>query len=91
MLVAPLFKLLLCIVMISENLVFVQLAQADGYICIVELAIALEASVSEIRQRLKDLGDRVEHNDQDEWRVVRNAVRVPSSILSEAEKKNEII
>ena len=38
--------------MISENLVFVQLAQVDDYIGIVELAIALEASVSEVRQRL---------------------------------------
>ena len=71
--------------MISENLVFVQLAQVDDYIGIVELAIALEASVSEVRQRLNDLGDRVEHNHQDEWRVVRNIV--PSSILSEAEKE----
>ncbi len=71
--------------MISENLVFVQLAQADDYIGIVELAIALEASVSEVRQRLKDLGDRVQHNERDEWRVVRNIVS--SSLLSEAEKE----
>ena len=73
--------------MISENLVFVQLAQADDYIGIVELAIALEASVSEIRQRLKDLGDRVEHNERDEWRVVRNIVS--SSMLSKAEKEEK--
>ena len=85
MLVAPSFKFLLRIVMISENLVFVQLAQADDYIGIVELAIALEASVSEVRQRLKDLGDRVEHNERDEWRVVRNIVS--SSLLSETEKE----
>lgn len=44
--------------MISENLVFVQLAQQDDHVCIVKLAIALEASVSEVRQRLHDLGDR---------------------------------
>ena len=73
--------------MISENLVFVQLAQADDYVGIVELAIALEASVSEIRQRLKDLGDRVEHNERDEWRVVRNIVS--SSMLSKAEKEEK--
>ena len=70
--------------MISSNLVFVQLAQVDGYTCIVELAMSLEASVSQVRHRLKELGDRVEHNDKDEWRVVKNIV--PKRILSEAEK-----
>ena len=71
--------------MISENLVFVQLAQVDDYICIVELAMSLDASVSEVRQRLKDLGDRVEHNERDQWRVVKNIV--PNRLLSEAEKE----
>lgn len=71
--------------MISSELVFVQLAQYEDYICIVELAMSLEASISEVRQRLKDLGDRVEHNEHDEWRIVRNIV--PSNLLSEAEKK----
>ena len=69
--------------MISSELVFVQLAQVDDYICIVELAMMLEASVSQVRHRLKELGDRVEHNDKDEWRVVRNIV--PREILSKAE------
>ncbi len=71
--------------MISENLVFVQLAQQDDYICIVELASSLEASVSEVRQRLIDLGDRVEHNEHDQWRVVRQIIS--NNLLSEAEKK----
>ncbi len=70
--------------MISENLVFVQLAQYKDYVCIVELAISLEASVSEVRQRLKDLGDRVENNGKDQWRVARAIVS--SNILSEAEQ-----
>lgn len=70
--------------MISSNLVFVQLAQVDDYICIVELAMSLEASVSQVRHRLKELGDRVEHNDKDEWRVVKSVVS--ERILSEAEK-----
>lgn len=71
--------------MISENLVFVQLAQQDDYVCIVELAMALEASVSEVRQRLKDLGDRVEHNEHDQWRVVKNIV--PDRLLSDSERQ----
>lgn len=70
--------------MISSNLVFVQLAQVDDYICIVELAMSLEASVSQVRHRLKELGDRVEHNDKDEWRVVKSVVA--ERLLSEAEK-----
>ena len=56
-------------------------------LCIVELAMSLEASVSQVRHRLKELGDRVEHNDKDEWRVVKNIV--PEPILSEAEKQKE--
>jgi hypothetical protein len=48
--------------MISSELVFVQLAQYDDYICIVELAMSLEVSVSVLRHRLRELGDRVEHN-----------------------------
>ena len=70
--------------MISEDLVFVQLAQVEDYICIVELACALEASVAEVRQRLKDLGDRVENNGHDQWRVVRKIV--PKNLLTEEER-----
>ncbi len=58
--------------MISSELLLVQLAKVDDYICIVELAMSLEASVSQVRQRLKELGDRVEHNDKNEWRVIEN-------------------
>ena len=70
--------------MISSELLLVQLAKVDDYICIVELAMSLEASVSQVRHRLKELGDRVEHNDKDEWRVVKSIVS--ERILSEAEK-----
>ena len=70
--------------MISSELVFVQLAKVDDYICIVELAMSLEASVSQVRHRLKELGDRVEHNDKDEWRIAKNIVS--ERILSESEK-----
>jgi hypothetical protein len=70
--------------MISSELLLVQLAKVDDYICIVELAMSLEASVSQVRHRLKELGNRVEHNDKDEWRVVKNIV--PERMLSESEK-----
>ena len=70
--------------MISSELVFVQLAQQSSYVCIVELAMMLEASVSEVRQSLKVLGDRVEHNDKDEWRVIKNVAL--GRLLSESEK-----
>ena len=70
--------------MISSDLVFVQLAQQCDYICIVELAMSLEASVSQVRHRLNELGDRVEHNDKDEWRVIKNVAL--ERFLSESEK-----
>ena len=70
--------------MISSELVFVQLAQVDDYIGIVELSMMLEASVSQVRHRLKELGERVEYNNKDEWRVVRNVV--PRNLLSEADR-----
>jgi hypothetical protein len=70
--------------MISSEQLIVQLAKVDGYTCIVELAMSLGASVSQVRHRLKELGDQVEHNDRDEWRAVKNIV--PKGILSEAEK-----
>jgi hypothetical protein len=70
--------------MISSELVFVQLAQQSSYVCIVELAMMLETSVSEVRHSLKELGDRVEGNDNDEWRVIKNII--PERILSESEK-----
>ena len=53
-------------------------------LCIVELAMSLEASVSQVRHLLKELGKRVEHNDKDEWRVVNNIAS--ERILSESEK-----
>ena len=70
--------------MISSDLVFIQLAQRCDYVCIVELAMSLEASVSQVRHQLKELGDRVEHNDKDEWRVIKNVAL--ERLLSESEK-----
>lgn len=70
--------------MISSELVFVQLAQQSSCVCIVELAVMLETSVSEVRHRLKELGDRVEHNAKDEWRIAKN--NISERILSEEEK-----
>ena len=69
--------------MISSELVFVQLAQYEDYICIVELAMSLEVSVSTLRHKLKELGDRVEHNGKDQWRIARG---ITQDNLSEAEK-----
>lgn len=70
--------------MISSELVFVQLAQYEDYICISELAISLEVSVSTLRHKLKELGDRVEHNGKDQWRIATSIV--PQNVLSNAEK-----
>lgn len=57
--------------MISRNLVLHQLSQEEAYISIANLAIALNLPISEVRQLLIDLGNLVESNDKDEWRVVR--------------------
>ena len=73
-----------CNQMISEDLVFVQLAQVEDYICIVELACLLDASVAEVRQALKNLGDRVENNGHDQWRVVRTIAN--QNLLSKEER-----
>ena len=70
--------------MISSELVFNQLDRAENYVCIVELAMMLEASVSKVRQCLKDLGERVEYNERDQWRLVRTMVS--KNVLSETEK-----
>lgn len=72
--------------MISSELVFVQLAQYDDYICIVELAIALEVSVSVLRHRLKELGDRVEQNGKDQWRIARGITKNDLSLSEKAER-----
>ncbi len=70
--------------MISEDSVFVQLTQVEDYICIVELACLLDASVAEVRQGLKNLGDRVENNGHDQWRVVRKIIT--KNLLTEEER-----
>ncbi|MGK7914770.1 MAG: hypothetical protein AB4038_04385 [Prochloraceae cyanobacterium] len=70
--------------MISKNQVLAQLNKTVDYICIVELASSLGGSVSEVRQRLKDLGDKVENNDRDEWRITRQISN--SNILSKSER-----
>lgn len=60
--------------MIELDLVHAELARHSGYISVVELAMILEASVSEVRQRLNELGARVARNNRDEWRDVGNLV-----------------
>ena len=70
--------------MISKNQVLAQLNKTVDYICIIELASSLEASVSEVRQSLKSLGDKVENNNRDEWRIAKQITN--SSILSESER-----
>lgn len=70
--------------MISKNQVLAQLNKTVDYICIVELASSLGASVSEVRQRLKNLGDKVENNNRDKWRIAKQITS--SSILSESER-----
>ncbi|MEM7761261.1 MAG: hypothetical protein AAF298_24490 [Cyanobacteria bacterium P01_A01_bin.40] len=72
--------------MISSELVYVQLSQFDGYVCVMELAMMLEASAMEVRQVLRDLGDLIEGNDNDQWRVTRQIA--PERILS-AEERTE--
>lgn len=66
--------------MISPELVFVQLSQFDSYLSAVELAMILEASTAEVKQILRDFGDLVECNGNDEWRVICNIA--PERILS---------
>ncbi|MGL4881272.1 MAG: hypothetical protein ACRC8K_09420 [Waterburya sp.] len=71
--------------MIEQNLVFLQLAQQNSFVSAVELASILDASVSEVRQVLRNLGDLVEDNGNDEWRVVRNIA--PERLLSFEERR----
>jgi len=72
--------------MISINLVRDELSRQDDFVSVVELSMILEANVSEVRQRLHELGDRVARNEHDEWRVVCDLVRSSNnSPLSEAE------
>ncbi|MEN9870014.1 MAG: hypothetical protein RLZZ171_997 [Cyanobacteriota bacterium] len=70
--------------MIDQNLIFCELSQRNSFQSSVELAIALEASVSEVRQVLRNLGDLVEEKD-DEWRVIRNIS--PERLLSFEERQ----
>ena len=76
--------------MISSELVFVQLAQYDDYICIVELAMSLEVSVSVLRHKLKELGDRVEQNGLDQWRIAKNIVRDDVLSLTERTERDNL-
>ncbi len=66
--------------MIDQNLIFCELSQHNSFQSPVEIAIALEASVSEVRQVLRNLGDLVETNGDDEWRVIRDIS--PDRLLS---------
>lgn len=71
--------------MIDQNLIFCELSQHNSFQSPVEIAIALEASVSEVRQVLRNFGDLVETNGDDEWRVVRNIA--PERLLSFEERQ----
>ncbi len=72
--------------MISIDLVRDELSRYNGYISVVELAMVLEANTSEVRQRLNELGNRVQSNEQDEWRTTGNLVhRLELSPLSALE------
>ena len=72
--------------MIELDLVHQELARQPSYISTVELAIVLEANVSEVRQRLNELGDKVTKNEHDEWRALGDLVcGTERSPLTEAE------
>jgi hypothetical protein len=72
--------------MISIDLVRDELSQHDDYISAVELAMILEASAMEVRQRLNELGKNVVCNDRDEWRLVGSLVqKLELSTLSASE------
>jgi hypothetical protein len=73
---------------ITVEQVYQQLEHQSSYISVVELAMMLEAeaSASEVRQRLNELGHLVQQNEQDEWRVVGNLVqKLELSPLSQME------
>ena len=79
--------------MIELDLVYQELARQSGYISVVELAMILESKVSEVRQRLHELGDRVSQNEHDQWRVTGSLVhKLELSPLFEAEiqERNEL-
>lgn len=61
--------------MIELDLIYQELVRQPSYISVVELAMILEANVSEVRQRLNELGDRVTRNEHDEWRIVSETVQ----------------
>lgn len=72
--------------MISIERVYGKLDQTAGFTSVVELAMILEANTSEVRQRLRELGERVAQNEHDEWRVVGQTVdRLSISPLSPSE------
>ncbi len=72
--------------MISSELVYVQLSQVDDFVSAMELAMMLEASTMEVRQVLRDLGDLVEGNDDDQWRVTR---QISSERILSTEERTE--
>jgi hypothetical protein len=76
--------------MIDQNLIFLQLSQETSFLSAVELAIALEASVSEVRQALRNLGDLVEDNGDDEWRIIKNIAPERLLSLEERQERNSL-
>jgi len=79
--------------MISIDVVRDELSRQNNFISVVELSMVLEANVSEVRQRLYELGDRVQRNEHDEWRTAGELIhKLELPPLSEAElqERNEL-
>ena len=79
--------------MICAEKIYQTLEQQENFTSVVELAMMLEANTSEVRQRLKELGDRVSSNDCDEWRITGDLVHkleLLSLSVSEIKERNEL-
>ena len=79
--------------MISTEVTCAELARHKSFVSTVELAMILKASVSEVKQRLRELGERVTCNEQDEWRITGSLVGLSSESplsASDVELKNQL-
>ena len=60
---------------VSSDMVFAALAQHEDFVSPVDLAIDLGGiSVAIVRQRLRELGDAIESDGSDRWRVLKDIV-----------------
>ncbi|MGK7952948.1 MAG: hypothetical protein AB4368_30210 [Xenococcaceae cyanobacterium] len=77
---------------VSSDIVFVALAQHEDFVSPVDLAINLEgASVAIVRQKLQELGDAVESDGSDRWRVARAEAKECLVHTSSFDKKRELL